>query len=321
MYLHCVALLLLLAPGAVVNGADPTPGVLEKIDGQFIQQDVAFLASDEFAGRFCRSPEAFRAATWIGEQFEAAGLKPVAGGDGFAHAVMDPQMAPNVIGQRPGKGRGIVLITAHYDHLRPRTTGEDRIFNGADDNASGTCGMIAIARATRDLELEATLIFIAFTGEEIGLRGARHVAGAPPFDLTQVRGMFNMDMISRGEDDLIFVDGGREAGPLREALRAANERYNIGLRIQFDKHPDWLMRSDQGPFIRRNIPAVLLSVEDHEDYHKVTDTADKALPRLMERVTRLVAAAAIDLASRPDAPSTTQPATSPSTDEPSPPAR
>lgn len=273
-----------------------------------IHADIAHLADDRFAGRYCRSPQAFEAAEWIAGQFAEAGLKPIEGGDGFFHGVSDDETAPNVIGVRPGRGDSIILITAHYDHLKPIDAQDpqvrvvdgkpDTVFNGADDNASGTAGMIAVARATRELELEPTLVFIAFTGEEVGLRGARHVAGKPPFAMDRVVGMFNLDMISRGEPDLIFVDGPAYAKPLKDAMTRANERFGLGMRIRFDQYPDWLMRSDQAPFLFRKVPAVLLSVEDHDDYHQVTDHADRVLPELAERVSRLVLGAVIEMGAR-----------------------
>ena len=158
--------------------------------------------------------------------------------------------------------------------------------------------MIAIADAMQaaNVKTDASIVFIAFTAEEEGLWGSRSVAEKPPFDLSRVRGVYNMDMISRGEEDLIFVDGEKAADPLRAALRHANESGKLGLRIEFDKHPDWNERSDHTPFIKKNVPAVLFSVEDHPDYHQVTDHADKILPKLAERVTKLVLLAAIETA-------------------------
>lgn len=271
------------------------------VSADSIHRDIAYLSSDDFAGRNARSVEGKLAAYYISERFRAAGLVPVAGGTEFYHAVRAGRFSPNVIGMRPGKGGDFVIISAHYDHLgisRRAKEGEDRIFNGADDNASGVAGMIAIADAMKaaNVKTDASIIFIAFTAEEEGLWGSRTFAEKPPIDLTRVRGVYNMDMISRGEEDLIFVDGEKAADPLRAALRHANETGKLGLRVKFDEHPDWNERSDHTPFIKKNVPAVLFSVEDHPDYHQVTDHADKILPKLAERVTKLVLLAAIETA-------------------------
>lgn len=331
-----LALFVLISPNA--RAEEPRKDPVLSIAAARIVADITFFASDAMNGRNARTADGQRAAEWVAKQFEDAGLKPLPGGDGYFHRLPDvgggrwqipqtrpstqaagaapatqastrpsiPDLSPNVVGVRPGNPDRIVLVTAHYDHLAParpgsrQARGDDVIFNGADDNASGTCGMIAIARALKDAgELNATIIFIGFSGEELGLRGARQIAGSPPFELGKVVAMFNMDMISRsvdGRDDEICVDGRKEADPLRDAMRRANDRYKLGLDIQFDKHPDWINRSDQGPFVARKVPAVLLSVEDHEDYHQVTDHADKVLPKLVERVTRMVCASVLDFA-------------------------
>ena len=231
--------------------------------------------------------------------------------------IEDPTAAPNVIGVLPARGvsRGSILVTAHYDHLPPRRRGEDRIYNGADDNASGTCGMIAVARALSAMPegLPCDVVFIAFTGEEAGLKGARHHVANPTVPIASIRALLNLDMISRGEANTIFVDGTEISEPIRKALRIANE--SVGLDIRFDEHPDWLDRSDQGPYLAKGVPAVLFSVEDHEDYHQVTDHADRILPELAAKVSRVTALAVVELArstptpeaASPSNDSTTQP--------------
>jgi Peptidase family M28 len=306
---------------------------IDAIKADDIHRDIFFLTDDRFKGRFCRSPEAREAAKWIATQFEQAGLTPVANHQAdapFFHSIGDDTLAPNVIAMRKGSGDRLIVITAHYDHLRelpstehPMSREGRTIFAGADDNASGVCGMIAIARAmkTADLQLDSSVVFIAFSAEEIGLRGARFVAGQPPFSLASVDALLNMDMISRGEADLIFIDGPGYATELKQRLLAANQQLvtetpGHALRIELDKHPDWLMRSDQGPFIRRRVPCVLFSVEDHPDYHQVTDTPDKVLPELAQRVARLVLATTVDLSQNPPKPiqpAQTQPTSGPTT--------
>ena len=84
------------------------------------------------------------------------------------------------------------------------------------------------------------------------------------------------------------------------ALKSANE--SIGLKLRLDEHPDWLNRSDQGPFLARKVPAVLFSVEDHEDYHQVSDEVAKIDAGLAAEVAQLVALAAIDMSRQPFTP-------------------
>ena len=230
----------------------------------------------------------------------------------------------NVVGLLPGSDpelkQEVVVVGGHLDHVGYGQLGQNRgnkefIHNGADDNASGTCGMIAVARALSAMPegLPCDVVFIAFTGEEAGLKGARHHVANPTVPIASIRALLNLDMISRGEANTIFVDGTEISEPIRKALRIANE--SVGLDIRFDEHPDWLDRSDQGPYLAKGVPAGLFSVEDHEDYHQVTDHADRILPELAAKVSRVTALAVVELArstptpeaASPSNDSTTQP--------------
>ena len=156
-----------------------------------IQTHVDYLASDNLQGRHSSSEEAFIAAEYVARHFEEFGLQPIGtevDPETYFLNIDDASIAPNVVGTLPGTGPGYVLVTAHYDHLRPKKTGEDRIFNGADDNASGTSGVLEIAHAfaARKKSTLATLVFVAFTAEERGLRGSRYFAEHPPFPLEAV---------------------------------------------------------------------------------------------------------------------------------------
>jgi Zn-dependent M28 family amino/carboxypeptidase len=213
-----------------------------------------------------------------------------------------------------GAGTGYIIVSAHYDHMRPRRSGDDKIYNGADDNASGIAGMLAVARAMKACSAAGqgpacTVIFIAFNGEEAGLLGSMAYAKSPTVPLAEIRGVFNMDMISRGPVRQIYIDGGEIGAPVTAALRSANEA--IGLKLRTDEHPDWLDRSDQGPFLAKKVPAVLFSVEDHEDYHQVTDEVAKIDASLAAEVAQLVALAAIDMSRQAFVPRVAVPAANP----------
>jgi len=270
-------------------------------------------------GRYFRSPFALKAAAWVEQRFLESGLVPLEGLDTMRMTIDDePETGPNLVarlavaapeasapsGAPKPVSDGFIIVSAHYDHLRPRRSGEDRIFNGADDNASGVCGMIAVARAMKALAdagrpPQCTVVFIAFNGEEAGLRGSNAFVAKPPLPLDKVRGVFNMDMISRGRPREIFIDGGAVGAPLIEPLRKANEQ--IGLSLRINEHPDWLPRSDQAAFLAKRIPAVLFSVEDHEDYHRVTDHVEKIDAALAADVARLVASTVWSMSREPRA--------------------
>ena len=282
---------------AVTAVADEPASVFPTIDPARMRANLVDFSSDEFNGRSFRSEEGKRAAEWLARKLAEAGAKPLEGRDSMLVPVARmPAASPNVVAWIPPAGPKpsgeFILVTAHYDHLPPRSSagaGEDRIYNGADDNASGVCGVIAVAEALHADKLNVGVVLVGFTGEEAGLIGSRAFVEEETLPVPRIRGMFNMDMISRQPDGAIRLDGGPKGKVLTELLVRLAPKVPIAMKV--DTHPDWLMRSDQGAFLGAGVPAVLFSCEDHEDYHKVTDHADKADPALMAKVATLVAGA------------------------------
>jgi Zn-dependent M28 family amino/carboxypeptidase len=261
-----------------------------------ILQDVSWLASDEMQGRHYRSTEARKAAKYIADKWKLAGLTPLPTKTSMYLPTGDSRDSPNVAAMYKGTGDTFVLITAHYDHLKPRRSGKDKIYNGADDNASGTAALLAIAHALSKLQtpIQSSIVLVAFTGEEAGLVGSKYFANNSPIPLARIRGLMNLDMISRGEPNTIFLEGAPDAPRINMAIVRANKQ--VSLNIIRNAHTDWLHRSDQAPFLEKNVPCIFLSVEDHEDYHQVTDHTDKIIPELAAKTARLAFLAAIDLA-------------------------
>ena len=287
------ASVLALALSAIVGAADET-APLPKVDPSAIKSDIVEFASDEMNGRHFQSEEGKRAAKWLADKLAAAGATPLEGRDSmFVPVGRFPNAAPNVVAWHAPKGPNpsgeFILVTAHFDHLPPARTGEDRIYNGADDNASGVAGVIAVANALRDEALDVGVVFVGFTGEEFGLIGSRAFIEEETLPPARIRGLFNMDMISRQPDGAIRLDGGPKGKVLVDLLVRLAPKVPIEMKV--DTHPEWLDRSDQGPFLRAGIPAVLFSCEDHEDYHQVGDHADKVDERLAARTATLVALA------------------------------
>jgi len=269
--------------GASTGASPGSPAIL----AADIQAHVDYLASDEMAGRGARTPEARVAADYIAAQLAGSGVEPL-GDDETWFQTVDEELAPNVVGIVRGQEPGFVVISAHYDHLPPLESGDDRIFNGADDNASGVAAVLEVGAALGALETppRRSIVLVAFTAEELGLRGAYHFVANPPLPLDELLGNLNMDMISRGEENLLFCEAGKGAEALLEAVRRANE--TVGLDIRYGEHPRWIRQSDQYAFVRAGHPALYFGVEDHVDYHKVSDHADKILPGLAASVAQLV---------------------------------
>jgi hypothetical protein len=178
----------------------------------------------------------------------------------------------NVVGVLPGAGPNkaeYIVIGGHYDHIGPRSSGDDRILNGADDNASGTAAFIEVARMLASGKpLNRSVLFIGFTAEESGLVGSGHYGNNPLVPNEQTVAMINMDMIGRLHQNklqLHNIYSGKEFAPLLDEL---NKFY------QFDFVQGSTTRSDHASFIRKGIPSLFLFTGTHPQYHQVGDHLD-----------------------------------------------
>jgi hypothetical protein len=183
----------------------------------------------------------------------------------------------------------VVVIGAHYDHLGFGHYGtmdrnaEGQIHHGADDNASGTAVMLNLAaRFARSRPAPArTLVFVAFTGEELGLYGSRHFVAHPPFPLASMKAMINLDMVGRMKDNQLSVNSADTA----KEFRAMIGRAAAGLDIEMKATGGG---SDHVSFLNHNVPAVHFYTGMHADYHRPGDTWDKLNVEGMVKVSDLV---------------------------------
>ena len=189
----------------------------------------------------------------------------------------------NVIGAIPGADSRLknqwIVVGAHYDHLglgnrnslAPSQIGQ--IHHGADDNASGTAGVMELARlaATHEAEWHRSLLFIAFAGEEIGLLGSSYFVNHPTVPLATLDGMINMDMIGRLSKDRLFVGGIGTSPSLKSTLQSLDKAE--GLKIDFSD--SGYGSSDHTSFNTKKIPVLFFFSGLHTDYHKPSDTSDK----------------------------------------------
>ncbi len=265
-----------------------------------LQQHVNVLAAEEMRGRDFASPEELRAANYIVAALSRAGVAPPPGWDTpvqtFSHK--RGQVARNVVFGIPGGTPDLagewILLGAHFDHLGVR---DGQVYPGADDNASGVSALIEIGKllqANRD-ELGRSVMLCFFTGEERKFLGSRHFARYMPVPRERIVAMLNADMLSRGPRE-IHVVGQDTAGVFRDALARASTA--VGLPVLFD-HPEWISQSDHYVFHRMRIPILYFGVEDHEDYHQPTDTADRIDAGLLEAVTRVIYLTTMDLSQGP----------------------
>jgi hypothetical protein len=256
------------------------------IDSVLVRKHLYTLASDEMEGRKTGTPGIEKAAKYIESEFEKIGLTTFEGMESYRQTFsFTPRRstteitAANIIGVLEGKSRKeeIVIISAHYDHLGNEGKGEDKIYNGANDDASGVTGVLALAAYFKKIGNERTIVFAAFTGEEMGLIGSTHFGKG--IDATKFVAGINLEMIGKVPS----------FGP-NTAWLTGFERSDFGKIIQknlegsgYQLFPDpyknfnLFFRSDNASLARLGVPSHTFSttpIDVDKDYHKVSDEAE-----------------------------------------------
>ena len=206
----------------------------------------------------------------------------------------------NVLAYLPGKTDEYVIIGAHYDHLgrgnfdslAPSQIGQ--IHPGADDNASGTAGVLELARllAPQKGQLRRGILFASFAGEELGLLGSAAWVKEPTRPLEKAVAMLNMDMIGRIKDQKVYIGGVGTGSTLKAAVEQASEK--SGFKIEYS--PGGYSSSDHTSFVSKKIPVLFFFSGLHSDYHKPSDTWEKIDPISAARLLDVVAATGEELA-------------------------
>lgn len=227
-----------------------------------------------------------------------------------------PVAARNVLamieGSDPELADEVVIICAHFDHDGANERG---IFNGADDDGSGTVALLEIAEAyalaaAQGQRPRRTVVFAAWDAEERGLLGAWYYTEAPQFPLGSTVAVLNMDMIGRNEEvpedgggrfrglepqtaesnaNAINIMGYTHSSDLRSDIEEANGDIGLELRFRYDNNTSNLLRrSDHWPFLQVGVPATFFHTGLHPDYHRFTDTPDLINYPKMEKIARLV---------------------------------
>lgn len=211
--------------------------------------------------------------------------------------VVAADSAPNVIavllGRDPALRADYIVVSAHMDHIGTASAPGDSIFNGADDNASGTAALMEIARTLAQLPLHQrprrSVLFLAVSGEEHGLLGSQWFAANSPIPVARIVANVNLDMVGRNARDTVYAIG-MEYSTLGPMALAVSASFMAGeLQVVPDPRPDEgkYQRSDQFSFARRGIPAIALSGGSHRDYHAVTDEVSRLDMEKVARVARL----------------------------------
>jgi hypothetical protein len=298
--LAALSLLLAVPAHAQRTVVLPTPHVAE---------DVAYLSSDALEGRLVGTPGADSAAEYIARRFAQAGLQPPQSGwfQEFTVSKELPQAQKasiggstgrNVIGLLPGRDKKrreeVIVVGAHYDHLGgglfgaldPDSAG--RPHNGADDNASGIATMLEMAQRLAQSRPDRTIVFIAFSGEELGLLGSAWYVRHPVAPLPRTTAMINFDMVGRLANERLILYGTETAKEFPGLLDSLNRTAGFDLKGRGDGYGP----SDQSSFYAVKLPVLHFFTDLHEDYHRATDDASKlnvpGMLRIAEFATALV---------------------------------
>ncbi|MCC6461670.1 MAG: M20/M25/M40 family metallo-hydrolase [Saprospiraceae bacterium] len=264
------------------------------ISADKLRKHVTYLASDKLQGRGTGTKQEQKAAAYLAKQFKKAGLQPKGNNGTWFHNFTfkkssDPhgnvtENAPqiksqNVAAYLDNGAPYTIVIGAHYDHLglghdhnSLDANPEGKIHNGADDNASGTSGVLELARyfAQNGVKEQHNFLFLCFSGEELGLVGSKKFTETPTIDLSKVSFMINMDMIGRLNDEKRIMVGGVGTAPnfvpllnrLAGSLTVKQDSAGIG-------------PSDHTSFYLKNIPVLFFFTGQHSDYHKPSDDTEK----------------------------------------------
>lgn len=305
-----------------------------------LKTHVYILASDSMEGRETGKPGQKMAANYIADFFKSIGIPPykrntyfqkfkVQSGRHYCKcSTCDSKFLKDLF-KSPNDVRGenvlgfiegtdlkdeILIITAHYDHLGMHN-GE--IFNGADDDASGTSAALEIAQAFMEAKKvgkgpRRSVLIMPVSGEEKGLLGSKYYTDNPIYPLKNTIANLNIDMIGRIDEfhengDYVYLIGSNKLSTeLHQISEKVNkDHFNIELNYTFNSEDDpnrYYYRSDHYNFAKNNIPVIFYFNGIHEDYHQPTDTAEKINYEKVEKISRLIFLTAWELANRDDRP-------------------
>lgn len=276
--IHCVLLLLTVSTQAQSS-----------IDSAQLIKDIETLSADKYEGRMAGTRGSRQAQFYLMGRFKQIGLSAFHNTYEYPFYFKQGEkqiMGTNLFGYIKGKSDDAIVVTAHYDHLGVRNgtaDGTDSIFNGADDNASGVGGLLALMTWYKKNQPEHTMIFVAFDGEEEGLQGAKAFLAQPPVPVARIVLNINMDMIGRNDQNQLYVCGLTQFPQLKKYVDdAVSANGPVKVLSGHDKKEDgsnnWINQSDHYEFYKLKIPILYFGVEDHPDYHKVSDEFSRIQP-------------------------------------------
>ena len=285
-----------------------------EIDAVSLLSDLKEISSDAYEGRGFSTKGNYKAQEYIAKRFEEIGMTPylesgfiqkfeqkLSGrsrqrlfpienpAEDFSNVPDTTVVGGNVVAKIKGQSEKTIVITGHLDHLGIRN-GE--LYNGADDDASGTCALIALAAYFKNSKPKHTLIFAAVDAEEVGMYGAEYFASNHPNVKENVVLNINMDMIAHNDANELYAVGLYHYPQLKPQLEKLDSSINLlfGHDDPNNKEvQDWTYSSDHRIFHQRKIPFVYFGVDDHKDYHQPTDTFENINQEFYIAAVKLIA--------------------------------
>lgn len=307
-----------------VNNDDPTK-FMNTITAEKLKNRLYIVASDEMEGRETGSKGQKKAGKYLISQYKKSKIAYPKGAQSYYQSIPASFLnakrnenlpdSENIWAYIEGseKPDEVLVISAHYDHVGVKN-GE--IYNGADDDGSGTVAILQIAEAFQKAKKDGhgpkrSILFLHVTGEEHGLHGSRFYSENPLFPIANTIANINIDMIGRRDiehantNNYVYVIGAdRLSRDLHNITVAQNNKYtNLDLDFKFNDPKDpnhFYERSDHYNFAKFGIPAVFLFNGVHEDYHKKSDEPNKIEYDALAKRTKLAFVIAWELANRPD---------------------
>lgn len=289
-----------------------------------LKEHLMVFAGDTMQGRMTGTEGQKRAAEYLRNFYQEIGVPAPTGQPDYYQEIPatyftrmeEPAGSENVVAFIEGteKPEEVIVLSAHYDHVGMREDGT--IYNGADDDGSGTTSMLEIAEAFIKAKEDGkgpkrSILFLHVTGEEIGLYGSRYYTENPLYPLANTVTNLNIDMIGRIDPDkkdspnyIYLIGSDKLSQELHDVSEAVNKEY-IGLELDYTYNDEndpnrFYYRSDHYNFAKNNIPIIFYFNGVHEDYHKPTDTPDKIEYELMAKRAQLIFQTAWEVANRED---------------------
>ncbi len=274
----------------------------QEIDGNKLLRHLEYLSSDTLEGRKPLSKGSTMAQNYLLMELSSLPLVAPLYPDFIQPFPFEDRRskkmvvdARNIVAFIPGSTSiKVIVVTAHYDHVgigRPDSSG-DSIYNGADDNASGTAALLELAAYFSKNRPQHGMLFAALDAEEMGLQGAKALVNDFPYPLEQIVLNVNMDMLSRSEAKEVFVSGTHYYPEFKSILEKIPQGTGSTLRFGHDipgtGAEDWTRSSDHGAFFEKKVPHLYFGVEDHVDYHQPSDSFEKIHPEFYKSTVELI---------------------------------